>query len=72
MEEVEEVEEVEQVVEVEEVSVRPRLRVEIAMEKAEVMLFSRHDRPAAIQTQRARPIQRVRSLWSKVVAARLD
>ena len=59
-------------VEVEQASVIVRSRVKIAMEKAEVILFSRHDRPAAIQSQRARPIQRVRSLWSKVVAARLD
>ena len=46
-------------------------RVEIRMEQASVMTFVMHDKPAAISRSRARPIQRVRSLWSKVVAARL-
>ena len=44
-------------------------RVEIRMEQASVMTFVMHDKPAAISRSRARPIQRVRSLWSKVVAA---
>ena len=44
-------------------------RVEFRMEQASVMTFVMHDKPAAISRSRARPIQRVRSLWSKVVAA---